>query len=295
MPNNESLKLLFVINPVSGGKEKINYKESILEYFKSSPHHLEIYALNGKNDKTSLQDYISKFQPDKVIAVGGDGTVKLVAEQIIHTSTQLGILPAGSANGMAAELKIPFALKQALDVVNNGIVKKISAVRINEKDISIHLSDIGLNALLVKYFEQSNRRGMWGYARVLFRVLRRKRLMKIELEINREKLLRAAFMIVIANAGVYGTGAVINPRGNLHDGKFEVVIVRRLSLLELFRMLLSHKPFNPGDIEVLQTEQAIITTHKKNHFQVDGEYRGKIDTIKAEIIPDAINVLLPDT
>jgi diacylglycerol kinase family enzyme len=166
-------------------------------------------------------------------------------------------------------------------------------VRINEKDISIHLSDIVLNALLVKYFDQSDRRGMLGYAKVVLRVFKTKRLMRIELKLNGQSLNRAAYMVVIANTKSYGTGAVINPDGDLHDGNFELVIVRRLSLLELFRMLISHKPFNPENIEVLQTTQAIITLHKKNHFQVDGEYRGKTDNIKAEIMPAALSVLLP--
>ena len=293
MPNNESLKILFVLNPVSGGKEKINWEEGIKDYFKSTKHVIELHTLGDKIDKNALRDHIAKFQPDKVVAVGGDGTVKLVAEQLIKTSTPLGILPAGSANGMAKELNLPSTLKDSLDVIRFGIVKKIDVICINEKDISIHLSDLGLNALLIKYFDEGKHRGMWGYAKVIFRVLRTKRLMRIELEVNGEKLERAAFMIVIANARTYGTGAVINPDGNLYNGKFQVIVVRRLLLLELFRMLISHKPFNPENIEVFETDKVHISTHKKNHFQVDGEYRGKIDKLSAQVMPAALSILLP--
>lgn len=293
MPNSESLKLLFVINPVSGGKEKINWEECIEKYFRNTQQPLKIYTLDEKDARTALNKQISEFKPDKVIAVGGDGTVKLVAEKLIGTEMLLGILPAGSANGMAKELEIPDDVNKALDVICNGAVKKIDLIRINEKDICIHLSDIGLNALLIKYFEEGKQRGMWGYIKVAFRVLRTKRLMRIELKLNNQSLSRVAYMIVIANAKTYGTGAVINPEGSLEDGKFEVIIIRKLSLLELFRMLISHKPFNSECIEVLQTTQVALTTHKKNHFQIDGEYLGKTDSILAEVMPGALRVISP--
>jgi YegS/Rv2252/BmrU family lipid kinase len=292
MSDSESMKLLFVINPVSGGKEKVNWEVGIKDYFKNAPHQLEIHKLTGKDDKNALKDYISKFQPHKVIAVGGDGTVKMVAEQLIKTEISLGILPAGSANGMAKELEIPGDINKALDIINDSIIGKIDLIRV-DGNISMHLSDIGLNALLIKYFDEGTKRGMWGYAKVLFRVFRTKRLMRLEIELNEEKLRRVAYMVVIANAKTYGTGAVINPNGNLFDGKFEVVVVRKLSLSELFKMLISHKAFDEKYIEIIQTTEVTITANKKNHFQTDGEYCGRTNSITAAVIPAALNVLLP--
>src|SRR6476661_3903158 len=107
MHNQQPLKLLFVINPVSGGKEKQDWEASIREYFKEIPHMAEFYLLNGQSDKRSLQHYIETLSPDRVVAVGGDGTVKMVTELLKDTSIPLGIIPAGSANGMAKELAIP--------------------------------------------------------------------------------------------------------------------------------------------------------------------------------------------
>lgn len=293
MPEYQPLKILFVINPVSGGKDKVNWKEDIQDYYKKTDHNVEFYKLTGKGDKPALKNHIAKFNPAKVVAVGGDGTIKLVAELLLNSSICLGILPAGSANGMAKELCIPADINEALNIVTAGIAKKISVITINDTDISIHLSDMGLNALLVKYFEEGSGRGMWGYAKAVLRVFKAKRLMRIELKINNQTLKRAAFMIVIANSRTYGTGAVINPQGDLYDNKFEVIIVRRLLLGHLFNMLFSHKPFNPANIEVIQTEEVNIHTNKKNHFQVDGEYKGKIDQVNAKILPLALRVLLP--
>ena len=110
---------------------------------------------------------------------------------------------------------------------------------------------------------------------------------------NGENIRRAAYMVVLANAKTYGTGAVINPEGNISDGKFEVIVVRKMNLLQVFRMLISHNAFSPDCIETIHTEKAVITSSKENHFQVDGEYCGKKQYSTAEIIPSSLNVLVP--
>ena len=225
MQNPEPVKLLFIINPISGGKEKQDWEKSITEYFKDKPQSIEFYLLTGKDDKVSIQHHIDSVKPDRVVAVGGDGTVKMLAEILKETDIPLGILPAGSANGMAKELEIPLEIEKALAVVTDGVCKKIDVVRINEEQICIHLSDIGLNAMMVKYFEGSKSRGMWGYGKTIFRVLWNKQKLKVSIRTDEAAVKRKAYMVTIANARKYGTGANINPDGNVADGKFEVVVV----------------------------------------------------------------------
>src|SRR5687768_16262429 len=163
MQKEKPEKILFVINPVAGGKEKHDWEASIRDFFRELPHSIEFYLLNGKDDVTSINHHIETLQPQNLVALGGDGTVKMVAEIISQKPILLGILPAGSANGMAKELDIPLLKTEALDVIVNGKEKCIDVIQINEKEICIHLSDMGLNAMLVKYFEENSKRGMGGY------------------------------------------------------------------------------------------------------------------------------------
>lgn len=293
MDKNDQSKLLFVINPVSGGNKKTLWETGIREYFSNKQYHIKIINLVGKNDASLVREYIAVFKPDKVIAVGGDGTIKLVAEQLIDKGIPLGILPAGSANGLANELLIPAAVHEALDVVTTGVLKKIDLIRINDKEISIHLSDMGLNAQVIKYYTMDKGRGKWGYAKAIFRVLLQRQLIRTEMLINGEKHFHHAFMVVLANARSYGIGALINPNGDLGDGKFEVVVVKELSVWELLKMLLTHKPFNPKKIEVFQTDQIQIAIRKRAYFQVDGEFRGKVTSVKARIMPGVLDIILP--
>lgn len=293
MQKDGKLKILFVINPVSGGKEKHDWEASVREYFKDKPHAIEFYLLTGKDDKVSIQHHIERILPDRVVAVGGDGTVRMIADMLKETTMSLGILPAGSANGMAKELKIPLQAEEALNIIANGESRKIDIVKINEEEICIHLSDVGLNAMLVKYFEGSKKRGMWGYGRAVLKVLWKKQSLHVIIKTDDRQIKRKAYMIVIANAQTYGTGAVINPEGKLDDGLFEIVVVRKLNVLELLKMLITHKPFHPNRVEVFQTKNLELLIKRKTYFQVDGEYLGKTTCVKARILPRIINVMLP--
>ncbi|MCU7547473.1 diacylglycerol kinase family protein [Chitinophagaceae bacterium LB-8] len=290
---DERQKLLFVINPVSGGKEKHNREAEIRNYFKNLPHTVEFYLLNGKSDKVSIQHHVKSANPDKIIAVGGDGTVKLLADMLKGTDHILGIIPAGSANGMAKELNIPINMKEALDIIVHGQPQLIDAILINKKEICLHLSDMGLNAMMVKYFHGYNKRGMWGYARSIFRVLWEKQKIYATIITDNVTIKRKAYMIVLANASQYGTGASINPSGKLDDGLFEIVVVRKLHLWTILKMLLKHKTFDTEKIEIIHTKKVTLTSLRKSYFQVDGEYRGRLREIRAEIYPHCINLMLP--
>ena len=96
-------KLLFIINPGSGNK-KINWDKHIQDFFSSKPFDIELFELPEPCKPEILKSKIDKAKASRVVAVGGDGTVKLVAECLLKTDIPLAILPAGSANGMAREL-----------------------------------------------------------------------------------------------------------------------------------------------------------------------------------------------
>ncbi|HEX2606984.1 MAG TPA: diacylglycerol kinase family protein [Flavisolibacter sp.] len=288
------MKLLFVINPISGGKVKNDWEKAIRNYFSERDHSIEIYLLTGKDDKRSVQHYIDQIKPDRVVAVGGDGTVKMLADIVKETPVPLGIIPAGSANGMAKELSIPLEIEPALQIITEGQVRKIDLIRINEEELCIHLSDIGLNAMLVKYFEQSENRGMWGYGRAIFRVLWEKQKLRVTITTDQGTIKRMAYMVALANARKYGTGANINPDGDVSDGAFEIVIIRKLNVYEIIKAIFTDRSFHPKKIEVVKTKNVDMQIHRKAYFQVDGEYRGKTTSVSARILPQIISVMVPD-
>ncbi|HTN47520.1 MAG TPA: diacylglycerol kinase family protein [Flavipsychrobacter sp.] len=301
MPNQQPLKLLFIYNPISGGHHEqsiwtpnpIQWEEQIISYLDGLPHSYTVFKTTAQNDHQSIRAIVKKISPDRIAAIGGDGTLKMVVEATKDIDIPICIFPAGSANGMARELQMPLTAEGCMEVLLTGTVKPVDAILINQSHLCIHLSDIGINAQLVKYFEENDIRGKWGYAKEIFRVLWRRRLMNVQITSEKHSIQRKAFMVVIANASQYGTGARINPLGNVHDGIFEVVILRKLSITELFKMLFLNRKFNPEKTEVLQAQRLHIEVKRKIYFQVDGEYLGKTKSITAEVKPHIVKLIFP--
>ncbi len=256
---------------------------------------IEIFELSGENDSETLKSSINKSKPSRVVAVGGDGTIKMVGELLLNSDIPLSIVPAGSANGMAKELEIPTDIKESYNIITNGVEKRIDIIKINS-EICIHLSDIGLNAMLIRHFEKYKKRGMWSYFRGAVKVLWNKTLMKVAITANNQTIQRKAYMIVLANASKYGTGAVINPEGDLSDGYFELVIVRKLSLAQvILKMVIKHKSFKEDRVEIIKTNNAKISSKRKIPLQVDGEYRGKVNAVDAWIGAGQLLVIVPQS
>lgn len=283
------LKFLFVLNPSSGRKRGTNWESEISKYFESTEHNITIIKLEKGID---IKSCVASMKPDRVVAVGGDGTVNALAEVVGGTNMPMGILPAGSANGMAKELNIPNKPQAAIDILVNAEPKPIDAILINGKDLCLHLSDLGLNARLIKYFEDGELRGMLGYAKGIVRTWQKSTRLGVAVQTKDKEVTRTAVMVALANAQKYGTGAILNHIGELDDGFFEVIIVKRLGVREMVKALVRNKrQFHPKRIEVLQAKSVVIGTSHKVHFQIDGEYKGKVTNVKAEILPGHLQML----
>ncbi len=291
MKPTDNLKLLFVINAKSGNNST-DWVMLITSYFSASNHTINFYELTKDCTVQTIKDKINIFKPEQVIAVGGDGTIKLVAECILKKKIALGILPAGSANGMARELGISTDPTKALDILIAGHSKKIHLTSVNDH-LCIHLSDIGLNAYAMKKFKNQRVRGMWGYFVASLKVLWQNPIMQMRMEIDGDVIKVKAEMIVIANATKYGNGVVINPIGQLDDKLFEVIAVKKISIHEILKMVFLKASYDPNKTEVFQTSELTMRSAKRVHFQVDGEYLGKVREVKAIIIPNALHVIVP--
>jgi diacylglycerol kinase family enzyme len=205
----------------------------------------------------------------------------------------LGILPAGSANGLAKELGISDIPTQALNILVQGHSKRIHVTEINEQ-LCIHLSDIGLNAYAMKEFKNQPIRGWWGYFLAALKVLWHNPLMEITIKIDGKSVKIKAEMIVIANATKYCNGVVINPIGKLDDKFFEVIVIKQISFNEILKMNSSKFSYNTEKIEIFQTNALSMKSHKKVHFQIDGEYLGKVKEVNAAIVADALQIIIPN-
>lgn len=287
-------RILVVINKNSG-TESNDETEGIIE--RTMAEHqtvFELFYLSGSDDRKKIKERISRFKPKIVVAAGGDGTINFVASIIMGMPLKLGILPSGSANGLAYELGISEKIQEALQLIFTGIAKPMDVVIINKDRISLHLSDIGINARIVKEFEKEDSRGFKGYIKHFFKeILKPQKSFTCVIKTDHGVFKHRAHMTLIANASKYRTGANINPTGEIDDGLFEIVVIKphQRWLWKSFVGAFTGKFDQQPHIETYPCTTAVINTFPMQELQVDGESLGKTGEVKVRIQKHGLNVI----
>lgn len=284
---------ILVVNPISGDVDKSEIITTATAFATTHNIALKVFETTGKNDEDAIRALCSEVLPERIIVAGGDGTIKLVAEAVEEYDVILGILPAGSANGLSVDLALPDALEENLEIAFLGNCTDMDMISINNKR-SLHLSDIGINAELIKNYENGSVRGKWGYMLHAITTLKDlKEPFEATITTQGRTLTTEARMIVIANSQKYGTGVTINPNGKMNDGKFEIVILRNLDLIVFGKILSGNMPVESDDVEIISTEEAQIQTNFPVSFQIDGEYCGELDQLNIKILKHQMKVAIP--
>ncbi|UQD55012.1 diacylglycerol kinase [Flavobacterium sp. K5-23] len=285
--------VIMISNPVSGGIDKSEFIEATALFAAKENLNFILYETSGTNDILKIQELYAAFKPERIIVAGGDGTIKMASEAMEEEDVILGILPAGSANGLAVELNLIKTLDENLIIAFHNNFMEVDMVVINGKR-SLHLSDIGLNAELIKNYENSAIHGRWGYALQVFNTLiGKEELFEAIISANNAVIECEAHMIVIANAQKYGTGVVINPHGVLDDGKFELIILKNLDLMVFGKIVSGNMPLDPKEVLIISTDKATIKTNIPVSFQIDGEFCGAETELNIEILSKKTKIAIP--
>ncbi len=282
--------IIIVVNPVSGAVKKKEIVDSTLLFAKNENLESILYETSGTKDVENIKNLYNIHKPERIIIIGGDGTIRMVAEAIAKEDVILGIIPAGSANGFALDLDLQLTLEKNLEVAFLHQFMEVDIITINGK-ISIHLSDLGLNAELIKNYEQGEIHGKWGYAlNTITTLFDSGEPFTAKIKANNETFGYVARMIVIANAKKYGTGVVINPNGVMNDGKFELVILKNFDLIIFGQIISGNMPSDPDDVEIISTDKATIELDSPVSFQIDGEYCGTETKLDIKILHKQLKI-----
>jgi len=292
---NSQKKFLLVINPISGDNDKTEMVSATREHAVKEGIAIIEYETTGDDDEGKIRDLYEEHAPQRILVVGGDGTIKTVAEAVEHHDVVIGVLPAGSANGLSVDLQLPKDLAEIIEIAFHNDYMEMDMVCINDKK-SLHLSDIGANAELIRNYENSNIRGKLGYAlQAINTITDLEEPFKATIEAEGNTIETEARMIVIANTKRYGTGVTINPIGIMDDGKFEIVILKNLDLLFIGKILAGKISLEGNEnVEIISTQQATITTNFPVCFQIDGEYCGEVDKLNVKILHKQMKVAIPN-
>ena len=288
------MKVLFVVNPAAGRKDHEAIIQDLRDVIARHPVSVEFLYTDGKHDDTKIIRAIDKIKPDRVIAGGGDGTIGKVAKNLIDYKLPFGIVPLGSANGLATALEVPANPADALELaLTTERVRRMDMLKFNDEHLCIHLADIGVNALIVKKYQSGTERGMIAYAKNLLGSIQESPLLRMIVRTPDGITTKEGYMMAFANAHKYGTGVHIS-EGSVSDGKFEICNVAKISLdeaikagLTILNVFIDRNMFS----DVISCPEAEVEVDQDIHFQIDGEYMGMINHLKIQIVPGCVRLL----
>lgn len=278
-------KALFIFNPKSGTGDYTfsELKEKISANLVGFD--LVDFQTTGENDSEKIRTQITQINPDLLLVGGGDGTVKLVSENL-NNPIPIAILPLGSANGLAKCLGIDL-LEDGLDALRKMKTIPMDSIEING-ELCLHLADFGFNAKLIEGFEQQEGRGMMGYIKSSFFQLFSSEKYPFQIQAGDRTWDLETRMLLIANGDRFGTGVVINPNGKMDDGKFELVTLNMETfddLLDVSKSLISGDMGAGKGIQSWSLTSCKIKNKAAVKLQIDGELKGNPDEIDVVIQP----------
>ncbi|MAN58671.1 MAG: diacylglycerol kinase [Flavobacteriaceae bacterium] len=287
--------VLLVVNPVSGGISKEKLVAEIEREIANRPFKLSIYTTTGINDMESLKNQLVLHRPYRVLVLGGDGTIKLVADVLEGLDISLGILPAGSANGLATHFDLPDDREEQLEIALGAKTILADRLLVNG-NVCLHLADLGINAELIKNYEQSQIRGKLGYIlQSIPTLFQCEYPFSFSIEANGSTREKEGILLAIANATKFGTGANINPTGKIDDGKFELVLFKKLDIIEIIKTIQDAAEIDPDFAEIISTDRAVIRSKSGVPLQIDGEYMGESSKVEVKLCPDKLEIAVPSS
>lgn len=295
---NQKKNIHFILNPISGkGKNLID--EIILQkYFPTQAYNISLKLTTGPGHAADLAQMAIAEKAGLIVVCGGDGTVNEVASTLVKSDIPLGIIPMGSGNGLASNLKIPFQLDKALAVIKHGKIRAIDVGMVNGSYFFSNMG-IGFDTALIQRYEQMKRRQLKGYLKALLSTLGSySSLGNIHLRFNDESVKLDPFMIFVSNSNSMGYGFSLTPEAKLDDGQLDLVIIEKMSkmkllllgLLVLIRKINWLKEVRFIKIKALQLK----SMSNIRACQIDGCFEPKdVEKLEIDILNSSLQVIVP--
>lgn len=289
-------RLLFIINPVSGiGKQKT--VEQVLEtYLDKDKFEYDIAYTEYAHHATEIARQATTQGYNTVIAVGGDGSINDCVRGLVNSEVSLGIIPAGSGNGLARCLGIPLEVKKAIEVINNYNSLNIDTINLNDM-IYASVAGIGFDALIAKEFTGNTTRGFQTYLKLILKDYLNYKPKKYRLRIDGKEIEKDALFISFMNSNQFGFNAIIAPKASLNDGLMDIVVVKKVPIIFaplVVQMMFFHQFDKAMEVETFQAKEVEILDFQDGIINLDGEGIEYPNTeLKFTVNSNNLNVIIP--
>ena len=235
-----------------------------------------------------------------IVAGGGDGTVNAVASLVLDSGAVFGVLPMGTLNHFARDLRIPFQLDAAIATLAAGHVARVDVGEVNGR-IFLNNSSLGLYPDIVRDRQRQQRRlgrGKWtAFGWATLAALRRYPFLRVRLTLGEAGHARRTPFVFIGNNEYHMQGFNIGERPRIDGGALSVYVAQRPTrwgLLKLAVRALFGRLRQSREFHVFQAgAMTIETRHRRLRVAIDGEVTVMAPPLRYRIRPAALPVIVP--
>lgn len=294
---------VFIINPISGTRNKALLPQKIEAFAKSHGFSHHIISSVEDGDYTFLKAHIERKAITDVVIAGGDGTINGVLSSLQSVDVQFGLLPCGSGNGLAFTTGLSRSIDKALEIVKTGKSDWTDAFLVNNR-FACMLCGLGFDAAVAHSFADDPNRGLKTYIKKSVQHFFTATAYPFTLVFQNAILETDAFFISIANSNQFGNNFTIAPKASLTDGLLDVVIVTKQNKLNLIWQTLKQiGGFNPvqqidlldknAGVIYLQTDAVKIENPTLAPMHLDGDPTGTAATVNVQLLKGHFRLIYP--
>lgn len=289
------MRALFVVNNVAGrGRTRRVWPEL---WAKLQREGLETAETTGPKDATRIARDAAAAGFDRVIAVGGDGTVMEVAAGLAgQHSTALGMIPTGAGCDFARTAGIPADPEQAVQFALTADALPTDLATLGEETF-LNVAGVGFDAEVAAEDQRNRERfsstGTIPYLRAVASILRTYRPRPMEIEADGVRLDGKCLLVAVANAQYYGGGMRIAPTARVSDGYLDVLIAGDVTVMEtlmLLPRLYSGSHLRHPKIKLIRCRSLEVRSAQATAVHRDGEVSGHTPA-RFGILPGALRVV----
>jgi len=265
------LSPLIIVNPTAGAGRAARLVPWLRERLAPRPE-AEFHITRAPGEAEEISADAAQNGHDRVVAVGGDGTVQEVVNGLLRQpgAAELGIVPVGSGNDLARSLGLPTDAAEAWKVAMGRVTRLIDAARARngagQERWFASAGGIGFDAQVAA--AMADRRG-WhmgraGYLLTTLAELHRFENRRVQITLDGATFSRAVLFVAIANGAYYGGGMRIAPEARPDDGQLDICVVGDISRLTVLREL-------PNLYRGTHVRNAAVSMHTARTVEIDGD------------------------
>ena len=289
-------KIRVIVNPVSGSGRRKKALKMIEEHLNRDKFDFEVVKTERHRHAIELTKQGLDAGCKAVVIVGGDGSINQVGATLAGTDVALGIIPAGSGNGLARSLGISMNPKKAVENINNFNFRTIDTGLANGKAF-MNMSGVGFDAAVADAFHQQKTRGLFKYFMVGVPLLFNYKLQTYRINADGRKFKRKAWQMALANSPQYGNDALVAPKAKIDDGLLDAVILNPMPIYQMFLnfyRLFQGTLHTSKYIKTFKFKEMTITQERDDVSHLDGDPFELGKVVEIRIRPMSLKVIVPN-